>query len=309
MAALGEAEGNDKNKASFLVKRSECEKEEDARRRVRILRAGSALHGGCIALKIEKQTAQHGAGTVLQARGGGARLGESGSRAEEREVHPMDRTVVALQSDHTHYAIAKTSGMCAAIRESYEVRMFGKNESTQRQQAGHWRRWVSFCGAQGICATREDHEANSGRDRVGYAREVELLNSALCFYMGIAKGRGRPAALPKTGMNWLRAIRRVHEQMMPRVDRIPMKAVEDCYNGLMRHYQLKWTVAATLPRRKEPLTNADIARLADLWWNPINSGKKLGRLTIEVGTLATTMIGCLWLLMRDWRSSHPTNGM
>ena len=235
----------------------------------------------------------------MQARGVGARLGESGSRAEEREVHPMDRMVVALQSDHTHYAIAKTSGMCAAIRESYEVRMFGKNESTQRQQAGHWRRWTSFCGAQGICATRDDHEANSGRDRVGYAREVELLNSALCFYMGIAKGRGRPAALPKTGMNWLRAIRRVHEQMMPRVDMIPMKAVEDCYNGLMRQYQLKWTVAATLPRRKEPLTNADIARLTDLWWNPINSGKKLGRLTIEVGSLATTMIGCLWLLLLD----------
>ena len=86
MAALGEAEGNDKNKASFLVKRSECEKEEDARRRARILRAGSALHGGCIALKIEKQTAQHGAVTVMQARGVGARLGESGSRVEEREL-------------------------------------------------------------------------------------------------------------------------------------------------------------------------------------------------------------------------------
>ena len=75
--------------------------------------------------------------------------------------------------------------------------------------------------------------------------------------MGSAKGRGRAAALPKAGMNWLRAIRRIHEQMMPRVDMISMKAVEDCFNGLMRHYQLKWTVAATLPRRKEPLTNAD----------------------------------------------------
>ena len=39
--------------------------------------------------------------------------------------------------------------------------------------------------------------------------------------------------------------------------------------------------------------------MTDLWWNPINNGKRLGRLTIEVGSRATTMVGCLWLLRLD----------
>ena len=102
---------------------------------------------------------------------------------DERIFHPMNRVVDVLRKDCTPYAIAKTGAMGTAIRESYDVRMFGKNEATQRQQTGHWRRWVDFCGAQGICPTRDDHEANAGRDRAGYAREVELLNAALCFYM------------------------------------------------------------------------------------------------------------------------------
>ncbi len=64
-------------------------------------------------------------------------------------------------------------------------------------------------------------------------REVELLNSALCFYMGVAKGRGREAVLPGAGMNWLRGIhvRRVHGQMIPSVTMVPMKSVSECYMG------------------------------------------------------------------------------
>ena len=48
MVALGEAEGNSENKASFLVKRSDCERDEDAKRRARILKAGSAARRVCI---------------------------------------------------------------------------------------------------------------------------------------------------------------------------------------------------------------------------------------------------------------------
>lgn len=91
--------------------------------------------------------------------------------------------------------------------------------------------WVRFCEAQAICPTRDDIAANSGADRLGYMREVELLNSALCFYMGVAKGRGREAALPGAGMNWLRGIRRIHEQMIPSVTMVPMKSVSECYMG------------------------------------------------------------------------------
>ena len=93
--------------------------------------------------------------------------------------------------------------MKESIRASHDLRLFGKARQTR------------------------------DRSRLGYMREVELLNSALCFYMGVAKGRGREAVLPGVGMNWLRGIRRVHGQMIPSVTmvHVPMKSVSECYMG------------------------------------------------------------------------------
>ncbi len=113
---------------------------------------------------------------------------------------------------------------------SHDLRL-GKNTATQHKQVGQWAHWVRFCEAQAICLKRDDHAANS-ETGLGYMREVELLNSALCFYMGGAKGRGREAALPVAGMDWLRGIWRVHEQMIPSVTMVPMKSVSECYDGL-----------------------------------------------------------------------------
>ena len=78
----------------------------------------------------------------------------------------------------------------------------------------------------------------------------------------------------------MRGTRRVHEQMMPRVVMVPMKSVQECYDGLMRQYQLKWTVAPTLPVRKKPLTNADITKLVDRCWDPVNDKVKVGKVVI-----------------------------
>ncbi len=101
-------------------------------------------------------------------------------------------------------------------------------------------------------------------------------------------------------MNWLRGIRRVHEQMMPRVVMVPMKSVQECFDGLMRQCQLKWTVAPTLPVRKRPLTNADIARfIVDLWWDPASDKVKVGKFVIRTGSAMTVVFGCLWLLLLD----------
>ena len=221
------------------------------------------------------------------------------SSAGSKEFHLTDRMVSMLEKDTSHYAIAKTGAMRDSIRVSFDLRMLGRNDATQRQQRGQWKHWVRFCEAQGICPTRDDHDANSGKDRIGHMREVELLNSALCFYMGLAKGRGRVAALPKAGMNWLRGVRRVHEQMMPKVVMVPMKAVQECYDGLMRQYQQKWTVAATLPVRKEPLTNSDINRLVKLWWDPASDGTKVGKQVVRTGSALTVVLGCIWLLLLD----------
>ena len=287
LAALGEEVSNNGNKAS-RVKRTAEAKKEDEKRRARVAAAGNG--GG------RSQGSAAGSRQKMKGQQRGVEVEEEES---PREFHLTDRMVSVLRKDTSQYAIAKTSRMREAIRVSHDMRMFGKNESTQRQQKGQWRLWVGFCEAQGICPTRDDHDANAGRDRIGFMREVELLNSALCFYMGIAKGRGRSAALPKAGMNWLRGIRRVHEQMMPKVEMVPMKTVQECFDGLMRQYQLRWTVAATLPVRKEPLTNSDITRLIDLWWDPANDGKRVGRFVVKTGSALTITIGCLWLLLLD----------
>jgi len=75
--------------------------------------------------------------------------------------------------------------------------------------------------------------------------------------------------------------------------------VQGCYDGLMRQYQLRWTVAATLPVRKEPLTNSDISRLVDLWWDPASDGTKVGKQVVQTGSAMTVVIGCMWLLLLD----------
>ena len=121
----------------------------------------------------------------------------------EKESHLADGLVRALGVDRSRYVITKKSRMREPITASHDLRLFGKNAATQHKQVGQWEHWVRFCEAQAICPTRGDIAANSGTGRLGYMREVELLNSALCFYMGVAKGRGREAALPGAGMNWL----------------------------------------------------------------------------------------------------------
>lgn len=41
-----------------------------------------------------------------------------------------------------------------------------------------------------------------------------------------------------------------------------------------------------MPVRKEPLTNADITKLVNLWWDPANNGRKVGNVTCSLGWLA-----------------------
>jgi hypothetical protein len=331
-AARGEEEGTTINKASFLKLTTERRK-KDAEMRERLANATRFLdrlskprrEGVQEVRQQRREEISAGAKPknqrvvrqvvlvypAVKGKEVGSRSARSPSNvAREREaksqgarygggIHLADRMITELEGDRSLYAIARTTEMREAIRRSHDLRMLGKNEATQQLQRGQWKHWVRFCEAQGICPVRDDHEANSGRDRIGHMREVELLNSALCFYMGVAKGRGRDAALPKAGMNWLRGIRRVHEQMMPRVVMVPMKSVQECYNGLMRQYQLKWTVAPTLPVRKEPLTNADITRLVNLWWDPANDRAKVGKFVIRTGSAVTVVLGCLWLLLLD----------
>ena len=202
-AALGEEVSNNDNKAS-RVKLTLGVKEEDARRRARMTKTVD-----CISKRWNHTSAERH--EVKQRRvvknGEGRREVDADRRAKmarsvelvggerktampakqrakqqeqetegprvmsQREFHLTDRMVSALEEDTSRYAIAKTNTMREAIRKSYDLRMFGKNESTQRQQRGQWKHWVRFCEAQGICPTRDDHDANSGRDRMGHMRE------------------------------------------------------------------------------------------------------------------------------------------
>jgi hypothetical protein len=80
---------------------------------------------------------------------GHERKAMSTSSVTTTKFHMADRLVDALREDVSHYAIAKTSVMRESIRASHDLRKLGRNDATQRQQAGQWRHWVRFCEAQG----------------------------------------------------------------------------------------------------------------------------------------------------------------
>ena len=65
------------------------------------------------------------------------------------------------------------------IRKAHSLQMLGRNAKVQKANKGAWEKWLTFCDAFNIKPIRDNFDANSGRDREGYAREVELLVTAL----------------------------------------------------------------------------------------------------------------------------------
>ena len=83
----------------------------------------------------------------------------------------------------------------------------GHNKGSTRVERGHHRKWLRFCAARGLRSVRDDHEANGGRDRAGFQREVDILAAFLlrCHKEMPARGH-RDQALPSSAANVVRGV-------------------------------------------------------------------------------------------------------
>jgi len=220
--------------------------------------------------------------------------------SDHGEHHPTDWLVKSIEGDKSQYSIGKTPLMRTMIRKAHSLQMLGRNAKVQKANKGAWKKWLTFCDACNIKPIRDDFDANSGRDREGHAREVELLVTALMVTLPTMKGRGRVAdALPGSALNWIRAIRRVHQEMSPPIIMVPINTLGSTMKGLLKEFQLKHGVKASLAQRKGPLRNEHIRALLSLWCNQDNVGKTVAKLVIGESEAETVTVRAIWQLLLE----------
>ena len=78
-----------------------------------------------------------------------------------------------------------------------------------KTQVSYWKRWVDFCTVMKTQPIRADNDANSGRDRDGYARECALLSAAYDYGYEVMKGRRTAHPNPGSVRAWIAAIRTI----------------------------------------------------------------------------------------------------
>lgn len=129
----------------------------------------------------------------------------------------------------------------------------GFSERTTKVERGHWKKWLKFCRIRGLRPWRDDHDANEGRDKEGYQREVDILTSFLLYCLRTMKSnKKRPAALPQSAANVCRGLRRIHKKRSPPINMVPMAAAMPVLKALTKEYMRKYGYRMLLPRRREP---------------------------------------------------------
>jgi hypothetical protein len=130
----------------------------------------------------------------------------------------------------------------------------GWTQSTTKLENGHLKKyWTPFCEERGLRLWRDDHDANSGRNKDGYQRECDILSAFLLYVMRHIKPKSkRPAALPSSSMNVVRSIRRIAAKRAPAITMVPIKAVQPVLRAATRKYMRKYSWRTLLPKRREP---------------------------------------------------------
>ena len=156
----------------------------------------------------------------------------------------------------------------------------GHNKGSSRVERGHHRKWLRFCSKRGLRTVRDDHEANSGRDRAGFQREVDILAAFLlqCHKEMPARGH-RDQALPSSAANVVRGVRRIHQRYVPRVDMVEFAAVADVLKGMNQQYLETHGYRKMLRKRAEPWRKHHLHKICDL---RKQVGVKVGKYTISV---------------------------
>jgi hypothetical protein len=141
----------------------------------------------------------------------------------------------------------------------------GYNAGTSKVDKGHHKKWMSFCTTRGLRHIRDDHEANSGRYRPGFQREIDILAAFLlqCHKEMPARGH-RPQALPSSAANVVRGVRRIHQKHIPRIDMVPFAAVVDVLKGMNMQYLHTHKYHMMLRKRAEPWRKHHLHKLCKL---------------------------------------------
>lgn len=117
----------------------------------------------------------------------------------------------------------------------------GFNARTTKVDRGHWKKWKKFALLRGLRLWRDDVDANGGRDREGYQREVDILAAfTLDCCRTLKSNRGRPQALPQSAANVTRGLRRIHKRRSPPIEMVPMAAVMPVLKSVTKKYMRKY---------------------------------------------------------------------
>ena len=193
---------------------------------------------------------------------------------------------------HSHYS-PQAKDLTNMRQRLNEVRFNGRNRKTVGLESGHWKKWVKFCLETGISEWRDDLEANSGRDQVGYQEEIDICSAFVVTVLAGMKegGRGRPAPLPSSAMNVLRGVRRIHKSQTPKIHMVPVAEVSDTLLGLVESYKQQHGYKMLLPRRKEPWRRPWVVRISKL--------RHSRHLTLAGRRVDASLFWCSWFAMWD----------
>ena len=188
---------------------------------------------------------------------GGPRAKIAESRAIElaRLIH-ADTSPLALKPHNEGVIVA----LCRASIAGAEASVAS---STALKDDLAWTRWETYCLSMNTPAFRSDIRANAGIDYVGAQRESLLLVGFMIHCAAtISSYGGKGACKPQTALDMVLAIKRIHKRLGVPIDVLP--SVRSTFRGLVRQYVEKNGPDAIMPKRKEPLSNAIIAKILEL---------------------------------------------
>ena len=135
------------------------------------------------------------------------------------------------------------------LRQSYAP-------STNRIDAGYFRRWEAFCALFPTPPWRTHVPSNRGIDPIGHSNELLLLALALVWFAVNMQPRSHsdPAASPASAMQALHGVRREHHKHG--ITMAPADLAQRVLRGMWREYISLYGIRTVA--RKKPLTNAMI---------------------------------------------------
>ena len=83
-----------------------------------------------------------------------------------------------------------------------EVELRAIPQTTVSTNTSAWKYWTEYCASWPTSPVRDDQDALDGTDKIGYAREIELVAGFIIWSHMTMKARGgRAAPQPQSAMN------------------------------------------------------------------------------------------------------------